>query len=165
MENHWDKCILLWGNGQFRKSIPHHPSTNTPIFHSAPSSKAYHAFAATFEACDAFYRNEHVLQVPGLGKHHDPDEFIANENINLRHANYPDAAKVREDDETIKTSNRSEHSPPPSYEPSEQSERRGPLTFDPSPPDMEEDDPSLAAADDQAELMRWHSSVMLPSLL
>ena len=121
MENHWDKCILLWGNGQFRKSIPHHPSTNTPIFHSAPSSKAYHAFVATFEACDAFYRNEHVLQVPGLGKHHDPDEFIANENINLRHANYPDAAKVREDDETIKTSNRSEHSPPPSYEPSEQS--------------------------------------------
>jgi hypothetical protein len=63
MENHWDKCILLWGNGQFRKSIPHHPSTNTPIFCSAPSSKAYRTFAATFEACEAaFYRKEHVPQ-------------------------------------------------------------------------------------------------------
>jgi hypothetical protein len=63
--------------------------TNTPIFHSAPSSKAYRAFAATFEA-------------------------------------------------------------------SEHAERRGPLTFDPSPPAAEEDDSTLAAADDQAELMRWH---------
>ena len=116
--------------------------------------KAYRAFATTFEACEAaFYRKEHVLQVPGLGKHHDPDEFIANENINLRHVNYPDAAKVREDDETIKTSNRLEHSPPPSYEPSEQAELQGPLAFDPSPPDMEEEDHSLAAAADQAELM------------
>ena len=157
MENHWDKCILLWGNGQYRKSIPHDPSTNTPIFHSAPSSKAYRAFAATFEACEAaYYRRENVLQVPGL-REHTPEEFIADENVNLRRANYPDAAKVREDDDTVRTSNVTGDSPPPaSYEPSEQAERRGPLTFDPSPPAMEEDDPTLAAADDQAELMRWH---------
>ncbi len=156
MENHWDRSILLWGDGQFRKTIPHNPSTNTPIFHSAPSSKTYRAFAATYEACKAaFYRREHVLQVPGL-KEHAPEEFIADENIHLRHANYLDAAKVREDDDTNKTSNRSGDSPPPSYEPSEQAERRGPLTFDPSPPEVEEEDLSLAAVDNQAELMRWH---------
>ncbi len=157
MENHWDKCVLLWGNGQFRKSIPHNPLTNTPIFHSSPSSKTYRAFAATFEACKAnFYRKEHVMRVPGMNEHHDPAEFIADENIHMRNANHPDATKVREDDDTIKTSNRSGESPPPSYEPSKQAERRGPLTFDPSPPELDEDDSSLAAVDDQAELMRWH---------
>jgi hypothetical protein len=63
---------------------------------------------------------------------------------------------VREDDDTIRTSNRSGDLPSPSYEPSEQAERRGPLTFDPSPPAMNEDDAYLAAVNDQAELMRWH---------
>jgi hypothetical protein len=33
---------------------------------------------------------------------------------------------------------------------------RGPLTFDPSPPLDEDEDAPLAAADVQAELMRWH---------
>ena len=156
MENHWDKCVLLWGNGQFRKSIPHDPSTNTPIFHSSPSSKTYRAFAATFEACEAdFYRKEHVMRVPGMEEHYDPAEFVADDNIHLRNAK-PDTMKVREDDDTVKTSNRSEKSPPPSYEPSEQAERWGPLTFDPSPPELEEDDSSLPAVKDQAELMRWH---------
>lgn len=37
-----------------------------------------------------------------------PEEFIAEENIHQK--NYPDAAKVREDNNTVKTSNRS-HSP------------------------------------------------------
>ena len=32
----------------------------------------------------------------------------------------------------------------------------GPLTFDPSPPLAKDEDAPLAAADDQAELMRWH---------
>jgi hypothetical protein len=91
-----------------------------------------------------------------MEEHHDPAEFVVDENIHQRNANYPDATKVREDDDTIKTSNRSEGSPSPSYEPSKQAERRGPLTFDPSPPKLEEDNSSLAAVDDQAELMQWH---------
>jgi hypothetical protein len=33
---------------------------------------------------------------------------------------------------------------------------RGPLIFDPSPPIAEDEGVPLAAADDQAELMRWH---------
>ncbi len=63
---------------------------------------------------------------------------------------------MREDDDTIKTSNRARDLPPASSQLSKQAERRRPLTFDPSPPKTKEDDTPLAAVDDQAELMRWH---------
>ena len=92
--------------------------------------------------------------MPGL-RERIPEEFVAEENIHLRHKHYPDAAKVREDDDTVCTSNRSTDLPAP-YVPSKLAERRGPLTFDPTPPAEDDDDPSLAAADDLAELMRWH---------
>ena len=160
MENHWDKCVLLWGGGRFRRSIPHSPTTNTPSFHTATALKTFRAFAATFEACEAsFFRREHVLQIPGLREQPDPDEFIADKNIRLQE--FDDATKVREDDDkTIRTSNVTVNSPPPTpdgpYEPSKQSERRGTLTFDPSPPLAADEEVPLAAADDQAELMRWH---------
>jgi hypothetical protein len=76
MENYWDKCILCWKGGKFRKTIRYNESTNTPIFHS---SKAYRAFATTFEACRAtYFCRENVLQVPGL-REHAPEEFIADE--------------------------------------------------------------------------------------
>ena len=155
MENHWDKCVLLWQGGKFRRSIPHSPLTNTPSFHTAHASKTYRAFAATFEACRAtFFQREKVIQHPGVRETVDPAEYIADENIHLR--NFNNATKVREDDDTVQTSNKTSDSPPPSYEPSDQAERRGPLTFDPTPPVAENDDPPLYAADDQAELMRWH---------
>jgi hypothetical protein len=150
MENYWDKCVLLWRGGRFRRSIPHSPTTNTPSFHTAAASKTYRAFAATFEACEAsFFRSEHVLQIPGLREQPDPDEFIANKNIHLRQ--FDDATKVREDDDkTIRTSNVTVDSPPPTpdgpYEPSDQSERRGTLTFDPSPPLIADEEVPLAAA-------------------
>ncbi len=53
MENYWDECILCWKGGKFRKMIRYNESTNTPIFHSAPSSKGYWAFVTTFEVCEA----------------------------------------------------------------------------------------------------------------
>ena len=146
MENYWDKCILLWDGGKFERSIPHDPSTNTPSFYSALASKTYCSFAATFEACKAeFYRREHVLQVPGL-RERTPEELVANKNIHLRDAPVVDADKVREDDDTVKASNRSGDLPP-SYAPSNQAVHQGPLTFDPSPPAAEDDNPTLAAAD------------------
>jgi hypothetical protein len=60
---------------------------------------------------------------------------------------------VESDDKTVKTSNL----PAPHEEeiPSK-AIRRGPLTFDPSPPPEEGEDIHLAAANDQAELMQWH---------
>ncbi len=57
---------------------------------------------------------------------------------------------VKLDDETVKTSNLP---PPPTDDLPSQAIRRGPLTFDPSPPTDEGEGIHLAAADDQAELM------------
>jgi hypothetical protein len=112
MENYWDKCILCWKGGKFHKTIPFNESTNTPIFYSAPSSKGYRAFVTTFEACKApYFCREHVLQVPGLRERmSEPNEFIAEENIHLQKE--PRQKEVREDDNTVRTSNRSNSSPP-----------------------------------------------------
>jgi hypothetical protein len=158
MENYWDdKCVLCWGGGKFCKTIPHDVRTNTLVFHSTPASAAYWAFVTTFEAYEApYFCHEHVLQFPGgLREHANPAEFIAEENTNLQ--DYPEAAKVREDDNTITTSNLT-HSPSltDSSEPSDQATCQGALTFDPSPPSMADKDTPIAAADDQAELMQWH---------
>ncbi len=57
---------------------------------------------------------------------------------------------VNSDDDTVKTSNLP---PPPDDNLPSQAIRRGPLTFDPSPPTKEGEDVHLATADDQAELM------------
>jgi hypothetical protein len=156
MENYWDKCVLCWRGGKFCKSIPHNESTNTPIFYSAPSSKGYRAFVTTFEACEApYFCREHVLQIPELREFPEPEEFIAEENVHLPLE--PRQKEVRVDDDTVKTSNRTESPPPVEASfPSEDAARRGALTFDPNPPRGEEEDIQLAAADDQAELMRWH---------
>ncbi len=97
MENYWDKCILIWDGGKSWRSIPHSPLTNTSTFYSSPASKMYHAFAATFKACEAAFLNrEQVLQVPGL-RERVPEEFIAEENIHLRPGNYLEVKKMRED--------------------------------------------------------------------
>jgi hypothetical protein len=110
----------------------------------------------TFEACKApYFCQEHVRQIPGLREMSELEEFIAKENIHL--PKEPRQKKVREDNDTVRTSNCS-NSPPPddASAPSEGAVRRGALTFDPSPPRGEEEDMQLAAADDQVELMHWH---------
>jgi hypothetical protein len=60
---------------------------------------------------------------------------------------------VVEDDKTIKTSNVSS---PPAEEPPSEAICSGPLTFNPTPHQDEDEDTTLATANDQAELMRWH---------
>jgi hypothetical protein len=130
MENYWDKCVLCWGGGKFCKSIPFNESTNPPIFYSAPSSKGYRAFVTTFEACEApYFCREHVLQIPGLREMSAPEEFIAEENLHL--SKEPRQKEVRTDDNTVRTSNRT---PGNASITSDKATRRGPLTFDPSPP-------------------------------
>ena len=78
-----------------------------------------------------------------------PEEFVAEENLNYDKKMSVDEG-VESDDETVKTSNLP--APPDDVLPSK-AIRRGPLTFDPSPPQEEGEDIHLAAADDQAELM------------
>jgi hypothetical protein len=130
MTNHWDKCVLCWGGGKFRKTIPHNASTNTPIFYCAPSSKGYRAFVTTFEACEApYFHQERVVQVPDQMER-EPEEFIAEENIHL--SGRTRDHEVSEDDDTVRTSNRT-HTSPPTDAPDAPT-RRGALTFDPNPP-------------------------------
>ncbi len=45
-------CILHWGE-DFMKTAPFNPLTNTPIFFTAPSSRAYRAFTTTYEGFEA----------------------------------------------------------------------------------------------------------------
>jgi hypothetical protein len=61
---------------------------------------------------------------------------------------------VNKDDNTVCTSNL----PPPLIEgdPSNKSIQQGPLTFNPNPPEAEEEDSPLAAANNQANGMHWH---------
>ena len=80
-----------------------------------------------------------------------PEEFIAKENLNYDKNMSVDEG-VDLDGETVKTSNLPA---PPDDDPPSQAIQRGPLTFNPSPPTEEGEDVHLAAANDQAELMRW----------
>ncbi len=76
-------CVLHWNGG--KKTIPHQPSTNVPVFYTASSLMRYRAFAATFEAMEAsFFQREKVLHFPGrqdLMDDIDPAEFVAEESI------------------------------------------------------------------------------------
>jgi hypothetical protein len=87
MENDNKRCVLVWGQGKYKKFIPYNSTSNIPIMYSALSSLAYHAYATTFEALEAsFFRREHVLQFPGLCQCNDlaEQEFVAKENINYK---------------------------------------------------------------------------------
>ena len=65
MGNFARECVLNWHGGG-KKTVLFDPSTNTPIFTTAPSSRAYRTFATAFEALEApYYRKETVLQYPG----------------------------------------------------------------------------------------------------
>jgi len=158
MGNFDRECVLNWHGGG-KKTVLFDPSTNTPIFTTAPSSRTYCTFAATFEALEAtYYRKETVFQYPGCYLAMDdepplvPEEFVAEENLNYD-KNMSVNEGVESNDETVITSNLPA---PPDDELPSKAIRRGPLTFDPSPPPEMGEDIHLATADDQAELMRWH---------
>jgi hypothetical protein len=107
MGNFECKCVLNWHGGG-KKTVPFDSSTNTPIFTTAPLSRACCSFATTFEALEApYYRKETVLQYP----HHNlmddkpalaPEEFVVEENLNYK-------KQVNEgvdsNDDTVKSSN------------------------------------------------------------
>jgi hypothetical protein len=154
MENDDKRCVLVWGQGKYKKSIPYNATSNVPIMYSASSSLAYRAYATTFEALRAtFFRREHVLQLPGHRRRDSLDEreFIAKENVNYEKDKSTSTNKEASNDP-------SKNSPAENGTTgeSDNSTRMQALTFDPTPPPEEDEEFYLAAADDQAELMRWH---------
>jgi hypothetical protein len=115
METDAECFILIWGQGQHRRTVPHSRDTNTPVFRMAPATSTYQAFVARIEAMEAqFCQREHVLQLPGRRHlmHDEDDAFLAEENVLLTDRDYKNDTLVSEgaspDDETIKASNLSQ---------------------------------------------------------
>ncbi len=106
-----------------------------------------------------FFHRETVIQVPGHRLLREdaeitPEEFIAKEDLHRGATRKESIAvdEVDEDNDTVHTSNLP--LPPEDIEEPGASIRRGPLTFNPLSPLDEDEDAPLAAANDQAELMR-----------
>jgi hypothetical protein len=81
-----------------------------------------------------------------------PEEFVAEEDFHRGNRKRLTDDKVNKDNKTIHTSNVPD--PPDERAAPDESICRGPLIFDPSPPTAVDEDITLAAADDQAELMQ-----------
>ncbi len=60
-----EELTLLWNQQRHRRTIPCHPSTNTPTFRTALALRTYCTFVPIFEAAEAqYHQREHVLQMP-----------------------------------------------------------------------------------------------------
>jgi hypothetical protein len=125
-----------------------------------PSLRMYQTFAATFEACEApFFQRETVLPVSGCTLLRENakitlEEFVAEEDFHRGNRKRLIDDNVNKDDKTLCTSNVPD--PPDKTAAPDESICRGPFTFDPSPPIAADEDVTLAATDDQAELVQWH---------
>jgi hypothetical protein len=148
-------CLELEGR-QENNSFP--ANNQRAGVYTASSSWSYCTFATTFGAMEAsYFRQEKVLEYPGRRNLMDdiklvPEEFVVEENLNYNKEVSVDEG-VSEDDETIETSNLP---PPPVDKKPSKAIRRGPLTFDPLPPQEKGEDTQLAAANNHTKLMRWH---------
>ena len=80
-----------------------------------------------------------------------PEEFIAEENLNYKEKETSEDERVSKDGTTIKTLN--VPSPTTAEEPPSEALCSGPLTFDPRPLEEEDEHTTIAASDNQAELM------------
>jgi hypothetical protein len=140
----------------------------------------YQAFEATYLACDALapHFRQHVQYdafLKGDHRHHHPESFIADEDINLKDKELLEEDEVSEDDATVQISNVSHVDVAPgdacpihptgnhkwgecTQNPDNQLVKHVILTFSPIPQqtDADQQNSSLAASDDQAELLRWH---------
>jgi hypothetical protein len=102
-----------------------------------------------------FFQRETTLQLPGPRIPREyviPEEFVAKEDLHQCEKNSVDAANEKDDTDCISNL----PSPPVEEDPSDESIRRGSLTDYLNPPEAEMEDSPLSAADDPAELMRWH---------
>ena len=163
MENFADGCKLIWNQLDFAKTVPFDSATNTPVFRTAPSTGSYCAFHSSATHINrAYYQTE--ITEPLLGRAPrritppSPDEFIADENINMSGNggginSIPTVAPTQPPTETPPNISSPVDSP---VEPPPQIRRAGALTFNPTPEREPEEQFDLAAANPQAELMRWH---------
>jgi len=65
MAQYDDGVVLHWNQRQYSRSVSYLPSTNTPVFHSAPDARSYRTYVAVIEAlraCTPHFRREQVIQ-------------------------------------------------------------------------------------------------------
>ena len=163
--------------------MPLDAKTNTPTFLTSPGSFHYKAFEATCIACDASasHLRQHVTYDPLLRKGnylHDPEFFIADEDINTVVKDKWEDEAVSSDEETVQISNISHNDvtkddicpihPTGKHKWGECSHNlenranrpisKGILTFSthPNQADADQENDALTANDDQAELLRRH---------
>lgn len=183
MENDATGCKLIWHQQDFSKTIPFDKATNTPVFRTAPSTRSYHAFVHTADVTDPFRQREFVRSTQ---RHRrgtqgprpvSPDDFIAEENINMADGNTRSRSNVStntsgneggnttadnnipspvDDNNVPSTADNTSTIQPPPDDTTPTIRRAGALSFDPSPKLEEDEEYDLAAPDPQAELMRWH---------
>jgi hypothetical protein len=123
----------------------------------ASSSSTYRLFAATFETMEApFFQRETTLQLPGPWFPREyimlPNAFVAKEDLHQGEKKSVDAANKTDDTDCVSKL----PFPPVEEDPSDKSICRGSLTFYLNPPEAEKEDSPLSAADNPAELIRWH---------
>jgi hypothetical protein len=146
--------LLIWKQGKHRQTILYHPLISTPSFRTAPALCTYHAVVALCEAAVAqYYRREHVLQMHG--KLQLDEDFMTEKNV---HSNtqkkMPSASEgAMNNDVTVQASNLSSEK---ESETDTQMIKMGSLTLNVNLQLEEDKHVYLSAADDQAELMRWH---------
>jgi hypothetical protein len=159
MEDNAHSCVLLWGQGKFSKKIPFDCATNTPIFYTLLLTSSYRTFVNTFMLCKVpFFSREHVLQCPCRswldGDTPPPEEFVAEENVNFKKGDtMANEGAVGADNHTVPAGNLP---PPPELAPHPDLLHCNALTFDLSPILDEDKAYSVAAPDNQAELMLRH---------
>ncbi len=154
MEEDNEALTLIWKQQRHRWTIPYHPLTNTPSFHTTPALRTYHAFVALYQAAEAQYHcREHVLYM--LGQLHLNEELTAEENVHTDILkNSPSASEgATSNDITVQARNLSSEK---ESKKKKQTTRLGPLTFNVNPELEEDKHVYLVAIDNQAKLMRWH---------
>ena len=173
MENYADGCKLIWHQMDFSKTVPFDAATNTPVFWTAPSTHSYCAFiSSAVDINRAYYQTEIVENhyapraIPRRITPPSPDEFIADENINMSENGggtsntptpTPTPTTVPTDSLTISSPVEAAAEQPVAEQPVPlQARCAGALTFNPTPEWEPEEVFDLAAANPQAELMRWH---------
>jgi hypothetical protein len=100
------ELTLIWKQRRHRRTIPHHPLTNTPSFRTAPALRTNRAFVALFEAAEAqYHQREHVLQMPG--RLHHNKKITAKENLHADILKKPltDSEGATSNDLTVQASN------------------------------------------------------------
>ena len=63
MAQYDDGVILHWNQRKFTRLVSYLPSTNTPVFHSAPGARSYKTYVAVIEALKGHPLFAHITLV------------------------------------------------------------------------------------------------------